>query len=48
MNRLYFLNHSHINFYFKQSPRDFVVSEIPLYSFTGEGEHLVLKYEKKI
>lgn len=43
----YFLTHTPISFYFKHSPRDFVVDEIPLYEFSGEGEHLVLKIRKK-
>jgi tRNA pseudouridine13 synthase len=34
-------------FVFNSSPRDFIVEEIPLYDFTGEGEHLVLKVRKK-
>ena len=34
-------------FVFNSSPRDFVVEEIPLYDFSGEGEHLVLKVRKK-
>ena len=34
-------------FVFNSSPRDFTVEEIPLYDFTGEGEHLVLKVRKK-
>jgi len=34
-------------FVFNSSPRDFTVEEIPLYVFTGEGEHLVLKVRKK-
>jgi len=34
-------------FVFNSSPRDFTVEEIPLYAFTGEGEHLVLKVRKK-
>ena len=34
-------------FVFNSSPRDFTVEEIPLYEFTGEGEHLVLKVRKK-
>lgn len=39
---------SHRNdFLFKPSPRDFTVEEIPLYAFSGEGEHLVLKVRKK-
>jgi len=34
-------------FVFNSSARDFIVEEIPLYEFTGEGEHLVLKIRKK-
>jgi tRNA pseudouridine13 synthase len=41
------LEHSAIEFHFKQSPRDFVVEEIPLYEFSGDGEHLVLFVRKK-
>jgi tRNA pseudouridine13 synthase len=47
LNRNYYLNHSAIPFHFAQSPRDFVVDEIPLYAFSGEGEHLVLHVRKK-
>ncbi len=47
MNRFYSLNHASIDFVFKQSPRDFVVDEIPLYEFSGEGEHLILHVRKK-
>ncbi len=47
MNRNYYLNHSPIPFHFAQSPRDFVVDEIPLYEFSGEGEHLILHIRKK-
>ncbi|MDY3113076.1 MAG: tRNA pseudouridine(13) synthase TruD [Helicobacter sp.] len=39
--------HSPIDFYFRQGPRDFVVSEIPLYDFSGDGVHLILKIRKK-
>jgi len=35
------------DFVFNSSPRDFTVEEIPLYEFTGDGEHLVLKVRKK-
>ena len=39
---------SHRNdFIFNPSPRDFTVEEVPLYDFSGEGEHLVLKIRKK-
>lgn len=47
MERQYYLPHSPIEFYFRQSARDFVVDEIPLYPFSGEGEHLVLHVRKK-
>jgi tRNA pseudouridine13 synthase len=47
MNRFYSMNHSSIDFIFKQTARDFVVEEIPLYEFSGEGEHLVLHIRKK-
>ncbi len=47
MNRFYSLAHASIDFHFKQSPRDFVVDEIPLYEFSGEGEHLILQVRKK-
>lgn len=47
MERQYYLPHSGIEFHFRQSPRDFVVDEIPLYPFSGEGEHLVLHVRKK-
>jgi len=47
MDRFYSLSHASIDFHFKQSPRDFVVDEIPLYEFSGEGEHLILHIRKK-
>jgi len=47
MDRFYSLAHASIDFHFKQTPRDFVVEEIPLYEFSGEGEHLVLFIRKK-
>ena len=47
MDRFYSLAHSSIDFHFKQTPRDFVVEEIPLYEFSGEGEHLILFIRKK-
>ena len=46
-DRLYIYNHSPIDFYFKQSSETFVVKEIPLYNFSGDGEHLVLYVRKK-
>lgn len=47
MDRFYSLSHSSIDFHFKQTPRDFVVEEIPLYPFSGDGEHLVFFVRKK-
>jgi tRNA pseudouridine13 synthase len=35
------------SFLFKPSSRDFSVEEIPLYKFSQEGEHLILKVRKK-
>jgi len=46
-SRQFFLNHSKIDVHFKQSKDDFVVTEIPLYEMSGEGEHLVLTMRKK-
>ena len=40
------LNHSN-NFVFNPNPRDFSVEEIPLYEFSGNGEHLIVKLRKK-
>jgi len=40
------LSHSN-DFHFKASARDFSVHEVPLYDFSGEGEHLVLHIRKK-
>lgn len=34
-------------FSFNSTSRDFIVEEIPLYEFSGEGEHLILKIRKK-
>ena len=47
MNLQRYLTHSKVDVYFKQSKDDFVVTEIPLYQFSGEGEHLILKVRKK-
>jgi len=47
LDRFYSLAHASIDFHFKQTPRDFVVEEIPLYEFAGEGEHLILFVRKK-
>ncbi len=47
MDRLYAYSHAPIPFHFKQTPRDFVVDEIPMYDFSGEGEHLICHVRKK-
>lgn len=48
MQKVYFLNHSPIqNVIFTKNSSDFVVSEVPLYEFSNEGEHLVLHVRKK-
>jgi len=41
------MNHSPINVYFSKNSRDFIVEEVPLYEFSQNGEHLVLKIRKK-
>ncbi|MEA2019832.1 MAG: tRNA pseudouridine(13) synthase TruD, partial [Campylobacterota bacterium] len=41
MKKQHYLNHSKIDIYFKQNKDDFVVTEVPLYEFSGEGEHLI-------
>jgi len=46
MKLIYPLNVNN-EFHFNSSARDFTVEEIPLYEFTGEGEHLVLHVRKK-
>jgi len=47
MDRLFYLSHAPIDFYFRPTPETFVVEEVPLYPFSGEGEHLILKVRKK-
>ena len=47
MNRQFFLNHAPIDVLFTKNSSDFVVNEIPLYEFSGEGEHLILHVRKK-
>ncbi|AXH09234.1 tRNA pseudouridine(13) synthase TruD [Malaciobacter halophilus] len=48
MNNLQrYLNHAKIDVVFKQSKDDFVVTEEPLYEFSNEGEHLIIKFRKK-
>jgi tRNA pseudouridine13 synthase len=46
-DRQFFLNHSKIDVVFKQSKDDFVVTEVPLYEMSCEGEHLILTIRKK-
>jgi tRNA pseudouridine13 synthase len=43
----FYLSHSKIDVLFKPTKDDFVVSEEPLYDFSGEGDHLVVKFRKK-
>ena len=40
-------SHAPISCYFAHSSRDFVVQELPLYAFSGSGEHRILKVRKK-
>lgn len=40
-------SHEPISCYFAHSSRDFVVQEIPLYAFSGSGEHRILRVRKK-
>ena len=47
MTKQFYLNHSKIDVLFKQNKDDFCVTEVPLYEFSGEGEHLVIKIRKK-
>ncbi|QKG29456.1 tRNA pseudouridine(13) synthase TruD [Campylobacter sp. RM16187] len=44
---LYALAHTPINAYFSKNSDDFVVREIPLYEFSGDGEHLIVEISKK-
>ncbi len=46
-NRVNFLTHSGMDVIFTKNSSDFVVKEIPLYEFSGEGEHLILHVRKK-
>jgi tRNA pseudouridine13 synthase len=47
MKNQHYLTHSPIDVFFKQSKDDFIVTEVPMYEFSGEGEHLILKMRKK-
>ncbi len=41
------LTHAPINAHFSKNADDFVVREVPLYEFSGRGEHLILQISKK-
>lgn len=45
--RNFYLTHSPLNCIFNHSADDFTVTEIPLYAFSGDGEHLILTVRKK-
>jgi len=47
LDRLYSYTHTHIDVRWTKNSSDFVVEEVPLYEFSGEGEHLVFKLRKK-
>ncbi len=48
MKKVYVLKHSPLkDVVFTKNSSDFVVKEIPLYEFSGEGEHLILHVRKK-
>ena len=42
----YAYNHTPLSFDFKQTVERFFVEEIPLYTFTGTGNYLILKIQK--
>jgi len=44
--KTYAYNHTPLKFDFKQTVERFFVEEIPLYSFTGTGNYLILKIKK--
>ena len=41
------LNHSEISAHFSKNSSDFVVREVPLYEWSGNGEHCVILVQKK-
>ncbi|WP_163534534.1 tRNA pseudouridine(13) synthase TruD [Helicobacter suis] len=45
--RFFASTHAPISFYFKKCSRDFSVQEEPLYPFSGQGDHAILKVRKK-
>jgi len=44
--KIYAYTHAPLSFNFKQTVERFYVEEIPLYPFTGTGNHLILKIKK--
>lgn len=44
---IYSLDHSPIGGHFSKNSSDFVVREVPLYEFSGSGEHSVILIQKK-
>lgn len=44
---LFASSHAPINAHFNKCSADFVVRELPLYDFSGDGEHLILHIQKK-
>lgn len=44
---LFASSHSPINVHFHKCAADFVVRELPLYEFSGAGEHLIIHIQKK-
>ena len=40
---LFASSHAPINAHFNKCSADFVVRELPLYDFSGDGEHLILR-----
>ena len=47
MNNLSLYEHSAINVLFNKNHNTFIVTEIPLYDFSNEGNHLILRLTKK-
>jgi tRNA pseudouridine13 synthase len=48
LNRVFFTDHAAVDHvHFSKNSSDFVVSEIPLYEFSGGGEHFILHVRKK-
>ena len=47
LNNTKFLQHAKIDVLFNKNSDNFIVTEIPLYEFSGKGEHLILQIRKK-